>query len=199
MPTPLPDLADWAGTPNNATAKASHTSIWNYLSGLFGTTGVVADARTALGLGTAATAASTAFATAAQGTKADSALQPAVIGVSVQGFDASTAKTSTGQTFTAPQLGSLLTDNDLSFDLSAKQHFKCTPTGAGTLTFTNIPATNVLSGVIFLINGANYAIAAHANTKISAADLAAISVTGTHKLGYDSDGTNVYVNLAGSY
>ena len=49
-------------------------------------------ARTSLGLGTAATTASTDYATAAQGTTADSALQPAAIGVSVQGYDADTAK-----------------------------------------------------------------------------------------------------------
>ena len=48
-------------------------------------------ARTNLGLGTAATTASTDYATAAQGTKADSALQPADIGVSVQGYDADLA------------------------------------------------------------------------------------------------------------
>lgn len=42
-----------------------------------------ADARTALGLGSAATQASSVFATAAQGAKADTALQPAAIGVTV--------------------------------------------------------------------------------------------------------------------
>jgi hypothetical protein len=45
-------------------------------------------ARTSLGLGTAATTAATDYATAAQGTKADSALQPAAIGSTVQGYDA---------------------------------------------------------------------------------------------------------------
>lgn len=45
-------------------------------------------ARTNLGLGTAATTAATDYATAAQGTKADSALQPAAIGSTVQGYDA---------------------------------------------------------------------------------------------------------------
>jgi hypothetical protein len=48
----------------------------------------VSTARTNLGLGTAATTASTDYATAAQGTKADSALQPATIGSTVQGYDA---------------------------------------------------------------------------------------------------------------
>lgn len=44
--------------------------------------------RTTLGLGTAATTNSTAYATAAQGTKADSALQPSAIGTTVQAYDA---------------------------------------------------------------------------------------------------------------
>jgi hypothetical protein len=47
-----------------------------------------ATVRTSLGLGTAATTASTDYATAAQGAKADTALQPAAIGVSVQAYDA---------------------------------------------------------------------------------------------------------------
>lgn len=48
-------------------------------------------ARTTLGLGTAATTAATAYATAAQGATADNALQPAAIGTTVQGYDADTA------------------------------------------------------------------------------------------------------------
>ena len=47
-----------------------------------------AQARTSLGLGTAATTASTDYATAAQGTLAGTALQPATIGSTVQGYDA---------------------------------------------------------------------------------------------------------------
>ena len=47
-----------------------------------------ATARTNLGLGTAATTASTDYATAAQGALADSALQSSDIGVSVQAYDA---------------------------------------------------------------------------------------------------------------
>jgi hypothetical protein len=49
-----------------------------------------AGARTNLGLGTASTTDSTAYATAAQGTKADSALQTAAIGVSIQAYNANT-------------------------------------------------------------------------------------------------------------
>ena len=47
-----------------------------------------ATARTSLGLGTAATTDSTAYATAAQGSKADTALQPSAIGTTVQAYDA---------------------------------------------------------------------------------------------------------------
>jgi hypothetical protein len=50
-------------------------------------------ARTNLGLGTAATTNSTAYATAAQGELADTALQPATIGVSVQGYSSVLAST----------------------------------------------------------------------------------------------------------
>ena len=49
-------------------------------------------ARTNLGLGTAATTASTDYATAAQGALADSALQSSDIGSTVQGYDADTVK-----------------------------------------------------------------------------------------------------------
>jgi len=48
-------------------------------------------ARSNLGLGTAATTASTAYATAAQGTTADSSLQPADINTTVQGYSANLA------------------------------------------------------------------------------------------------------------
>jgi len=62
-----------------------------------------ATARTSLGLGTAATTASTDYATAAQGALADSALQSADIGSTVQAYDADTAKLDTTQTWTATQ------------------------------------------------------------------------------------------------
>jgi len=62
-----------------------------------------ATARTSLGLGTAATTASTDYATAAQGSLADSALQSSDIGSTVQAYDADTAKLDVVQTFTANQ------------------------------------------------------------------------------------------------
>lgn len=133
-------------------------------------------ARTALELGTAATG---------------------DIGSDVQAYDANTAKTDTAQNFTAPQRAALQADNDLSFDLSAKQNFKSTPTAGGTLTFTDM--SDGISGFVVLNNTANYAITAAATTKITAADLTKINVTGKYRLDYGSDGTDVFVTVAGPF
>ena len=118
------------------------------------------------------------------------------IGSSVQAYDADTAKTDAAQNFTLPQRSALLTDNDLSFDLSAKQNFKCTPTAGGDLTFTN--QADGLSGFVILINRSNYAITPHTNTKISAAALSRISLNGTYRIDYASDGTNTYCTASES-
>jgi len=88
--------------------------------------------------------------------------------------------------------GTITTDNDLSFDMSAGNNFKCTPTATGTLTFTNI--TSGQSGNIWLDNSGGYAISAAATTYIAAADLTAISTAGIYFLSYYSDGTNVVVS-----
>ena len=113
------------------------------------------------------------------------------IGVSVQAYDADTAKTDVAQTFTASQRGTVTADNDLSFDMNATNFFKCTPTGDGTLTFTNITAGQ--SGNIWLDNSGGHAISAAATTYIASADLTTISTAGVYFLSYYSDGTNVMV------
>lgn len=46
----LPSRTDIAGTPDNATAKAGFGAVWDYLSGLFGTDGTAATARSTLGV-----------------------------------------------------------------------------------------------------------------------------------------------------
>lgn len=129
-----------------------------------------ATARTNLGLGTAATQASTAF----------------------QAADADTAKTDVVQTFTVSQRGSVTTDADLSFDLGTTNNFSCTPTGTGTLTFTNITAGQ--SGNILLINSGGHSISLHANTKGDSKLASTISTAGTYWLSYFcGDNTNVQV------
>lgn len=119
------------------------------------------------------------------------------IGVSVQAYDADTAKTDIAQNFTAPQRSAILTDNDGSFDLSVKQNFKCTTAGSVTLTFTN--QADGLSGSVIFINSSNHTVSAHANTKLTAADLAKLSVTGTYRIDYLSDGTNAYCSVTGAF
>lgn len=115
------------------------------------------------------------------------------LGVTVQAYDADTAKLDVDQTWTGAQRGSITTDNDLSFDLNATNNFSCTPTAGGALTFTNIASASGQTGIIKLVNGSNYAITAAANTKVGSSTLATISATGTYILGYFCDGTNVYV------
>ena len=101
------------------------------------------------------------------------------------------------QTFSVSQRGTVTTDNDGSFDMNATNNFLCTPTGAFTLTFTNITAGQ--SGNIVLVNGSNYTVSAAAATKVGTGVLTAISATGTYWLSYFSpDGTNVYISATGA-
>ena len=139
------------------------------------------------------------YATAAQGTLAASALQSSDIGSSVQAFDADTLKADTADTLTAPFRGTVTTDNDLSFDLNVTNNFSCTPTGGGTLTFTNHASSTGQSGFIWLDNSGGHAIAAAATTKINAADLTAISTAGVYTLSYFDNGTNAYVSVSRSF
>lgn len=119
------------------------------------------------------------------------------IGTDVQAYDADTAKTDVAQTFTASQRGTVTTDNDLSFDLSATNNFVCTPTGTGTLTFTNHTAGQ--SGFILLDNSSGYPITAAATTKINADDLTAISTAGVYVIAYFDNGTNTYIMVSRSF
>ena len=119
------------------------------------------------------------------------------IGSDVEAFDADILKADTADTLTAPFRGTITTDNDLSFDLDVTNNFSCTPTGAGTLTFTNHTAGQ--SGFILLDNSGGHAIAAAATTKINAADLTAISTAGVYTLSYFDNGTNAYVSVSRSF
>lgn len=112
------------------------------------------------------------------------------IGTTVQAYDAATAKTDVAQNFTAPQRSAALTDNDGVFDLAAKMNFTCTPTGPITLTFNN--QADGQDGRILLDNTAGAAVSANANTLISLAALARISVAGKYRITYSSDGTKAW-------
>lgn len=119
-------------------------------------------------------------------------LKDADIGVTVQAYDADTAKTDVAQTFTAAQRGTITTDNDLSFNLGTTNNFVCTPTAGGEMTFTGLASGQ--SGNIVLVNGSNYVITKSSFVKASSTFLTTISATGTYWIGYISDGTNVYVS-----
>lgn len=100
------------------------------------------------------------------------------------------------QTFTTPQRGTVTTDNDGSFAMTATNNFKCTPTANFALTFTSITAGQ--SGFILLVNTGGYTVTAAATTKVSANTLSTISAAGTYLLSYFTDGTNVYVTASGA-
>lgn len=122
-----------------------------------------------------------------------------IVNLSSTGMSASTGKTITANAVdpTAAYRGTVLTDNDLSFDLSARNNFYSAPTGSGTITFTNIPDGQ--SGFILLSNPSGYTMSAHTNTKIAAADLTKITTAGTYRLDYASYGGNVYISVSGSF
>lgn len=121
-------------------------------------------------------------------------LETTDIGVSVQAYDVDTLKADTADTITAPMRGTVTPDNDLSFDMNVTNNFKCTPTGNGTLTFTNITAGAGQSGNIWLDNSGGHTISAASSTYIASADLTTISTAGVYFLSYYSDGTNVMVS-----
>lgn len=122
-----------------------------------------------------------------------------VIGTDVQSFDADTLKADTADTLTAPFRGAVTTENDGSFDLTATNNFECTTQGATDLTFT-LAASNGSegqTGMIYFNNASNHTVTADADVFISAADLTAISATGTYIISYYSpDGTNVYLSAS---
>jgi hypothetical protein len=101
------------------------------------------------------------------------------------------AAVGTASTWTAPQRGTVTTDNDGSFDLSVTNNFACTPTGSVTLTFTNMTAGQ--SGFILFVNGSNYTVSAAASTKVATGALTTLSATGTYLISYWTNGTNTYI------
>lgn len=115
------------------------------------------------------------------------------IGSTVQAYDVDTAKLDVLQTFTVAQRSNITTDNDLSFDLAVTNKFKCTPTALGTLTFTNLAAQ---SGMVILDNTGGYAISLAASIKAKSGVATTLSTAGVYLIGYDCDGTNVYITVS---
>ena len=181
----LNDAFDTVATLNSGSAAPAETYAFMWW------------ADTSAGLLKIRNAANTAWVTVGTLASTNLGLIPTTaIGTSVQAYDADTAKTDVAQTFSASQRGTVTSDNDLSFDMNGTNNFTCTPTGNGTLTFTNITAGQ--SGFILLINSGGYAISAHTNAKVGASTLSTISAAGTYLLSYFSNGTNVYVTASGA-
>jgi hypothetical protein len=104
-----------------------------------------AAARTNLGLGTAATTASTDYATAAQGALADSALQSSDIGVSVQGYSAALAGTTASYT-TAEETKLAGIEAGATADQTAAEIKTVYESNANTNAFTDAEQTK-LAGI----------------------------------------------------
>jgi hypothetical protein len=147
----------------------------------------VPTARTNLGLGTAATTAATDYATAAQGALADSALQSGDIGVSVQAYDADTAKLDVAQTFTAAQTGSTQVAGSITgsttLDFATYQNFVLTLTGSITL---DNPTTEVVgqSGFITFIQTGGYTVSLGTDYETAGGAGITLSASGTDVVPY---------------
>ena len=94
------------------------------------------------------------------------------------------------QTWTGSQRGTMVTDNDGSFDLDGGNNFFCTPAGNIALTFTN--HTSGQSGYILFVNS-GHTISLAATTKGDANLAATLSTAGTYLVSYLDNGTNAYL------
>ena len=94
------------------------------------------------------------------------------------------------QTWTGSQRGTLVTDNDGSFDLDGGNNFFCTPAGNIALTFTN--HTSGQSGYILFVNS-GHTISLAGTTKADANLTATLSTAGTYLVSYFDNGTNAYL------
>ena len=117
------------------------------------------------------------------------------IGSDVQAYDVDTAKTDVAQTFTVTQMLSVQTDNDGSFDTSAKNNFICTPASGVTLTFTDLAAGR--QGLVKLINTGGETISLHASINAEVDVATELSIAGEYVISYwCADGTSVDISFA---
>lgn len=100
----------------------------------------------------------------------------------------------TDEDITGSKRSPLLVDNDASFDQNARNNFKCTPTGAFTITFTN--HADGQGGDIWLDNSGGHTASKAASTLMHTDDLTTISTAGIYRLSYISDGTNTIVTIS---
>jgi len=98
------------------------------------------------------------------------------------------------QTWSGSQRGTLVTDNDGSFDQDEGNNFFCTPSGNVTLTFTN--HTSGQSGYILFDNAGAHTVSLHANTKGDANLATTLSTAGTYLVSYLDNGTNAYLTTS---
>ena len=97
------------------------------------------------------------------------------------------------QTWTGSQRGTLVTDNDGSFDQDGGNNFFCTPAGNITLTFTN--HTSGQSGYILFVNS-GHTISLAGTTKGDANLATTLTTAGTYLVSYLDNGTNAYLTTS---
>ena len=104
-----------------------------------------------------------------------------------------TSSLATDQTWSGSQRGTMVTDNDGSFDLDGGNNFFCTPAGNITLTFTN--HTSGQSGYILFVNS-GHTISLAATTKGDANLATTLTTAGTYLVSYLDNGTNAYLTTS---
>ena len=104
-----------------------------------------------------------------------------------------TSSLATDQTWSGSQRGTVVTDNDGSFDLDGGNNFFCTPAGNITLTFTN--HTSGQSGYILFVNS-GHTISLAGTTKADANLTATLTTAGTYLVSYFDNGTNAYLTTS---
>lgn len=98
-------------------------------------------------------------------------------------------------TWTGSHSNTPVTDNDGSFDISARNNFNWTPTGADVIEFTNEAAGK--GGLIYLDNSSGYAITKGSEVMCDEFFLDTVSTAGKYLIGwYCPNGTNVVVSTS---